>query len=494
MAQMPASFVPDSFVPDAEGQPEMNFAVVNGQRIDLDESATQRFLRNFGEMVNPVSMVKGLTQAVAHPVETASNIAAASVDQARQARDLAKEGRYFEAAGHGVATLPIIGPAAAAAGEQIAAGDIAGGLGKAAGLLVPTAIPAAVRGSGRVAAALPTRIATAAETSAAARVAEVMAPKVGANKVRFGAMATKVAPAVAADLAESGAPWTREGLHAQIGAKLADAEQALDAASDARLNARSFSTKPLIDSLLEKRRALTSTAVEGSQFPRTGSAAEPLGADVVPAPNAARVAVIDRALGELRELGPATRYDAIRTMRQAYDEPAKAVYTSAVTPDFLKAQGDKLGAADVTGTLREALAKVDPQTAAANAQYSLYRTADDVLNATAEVERTRPRVGRQIMTRLTSTLAGEHAAGVPGAVTGFVFAPAIDAALQSGITTQLKTAALLKNLAVAIRRGDIGYVDTFAKQLKRIGVQAATVVGGATSPSGSQTQTTAPAR
>src|SRR5262249_47504445 len=54
-----------------------------------------------------------------------------------------KAGRYVEAAGRALAgALPLLGPAAANAGETIASGDIAGGLGKTAGLLAPAAIGA----------------------------------------------------------------------------------------------------------------------------------------------------------------------------------------------------------------------------------------------------------------------------------------------------------------------------------------------------------------
>jgi hypothetical protein len=161
-----------------------------------------------------------------------------------------------------------------------------------------------------------------------------------------------------------------------------------------------------------------------------------------------------------------------------------------MTADFLKAQGGKLGAADVTGVLRDHLAKLDPQTATANAHYNLYKTADDVLEATREVERTRPKVGRRIMARVLATTVGEHAGGPAGAVVGFVAAPAVDAAMSSGLTTKLQTARLMTKLATAIRAGDEGYVISLTSQLKRLGTQAVTVTGRSTSPTGYQTQTT----
>lgn len=106
-------------------------------------SAAWRFLSNAGEMLNPVTMVKGVASAIAHPIDTGKALVGSQLDQFRTAKDLYNQGRYEEAGGHAVAgALPLLGPAAAAAGEQIAQGDIAGGLGKGAGLLAPAVIGA----------------------------------------------------------------------------------------------------------------------------------------------------------------------------------------------------------------------------------------------------------------------------------------------------------------------------------------------------------------
>lgn len=49
--------------------------------------------------------------------------------EAQKAKDLWREGRYVEAAGHGLAAgVPLAGPAAAQIGEQIGSGDIGGGI------------------------------------------------------------------------------------------------------------------------------------------------------------------------------------------------------------------------------------------------------------------------------------------------------------------------------------------------------------------------------
>jgi hypothetical protein len=60
--------------------------------------------------------------------------------------------RLMSAGGHALAgALPLIGPAAAEAGEQIGSGDVAGGLGRGAGLIASTVLgPKVAEGAGRL--------------------------------------------------------------------------------------------------------------------------------------------------------------------------------------------------------------------------------------------------------------------------------------------------------------------------------------------------------
>lgn len=114
-------------------------------------SATARFLSNAAEVLNPVTAIQGLATAVRHPIQTAQGIARAHGAQVNKARQAYGEGRMSEAIGHaGAAMLPIIGPAAAEAGEQIGSGDVAGGMGRAVGLVTGTAFAGpATRVAGR---------------------------------------------------------------------------------------------------------------------------------------------------------------------------------------------------------------------------------------------------------------------------------------------------------------------------------------------------------
>ncbi len=426
-------------------------------------SPAARFVEGAWKNLNPISAVQGLAHAALHPIDTASNILSAQGAELGKARDLVGQGRYVEAVGHaGAAALPVLGPMAAQAGERIASGDVAGGLGEATGLIAPFGAADAAKQLGKAWGVMPktTRevVADRLQHIASEKVADVMAPKVGANKVRFGNAAAKVAP----DLLERGdvQGFSREALQGHIEGKLAEASAALDTAADARNPKQVVYTGPILSDLNAAKAKLTAQT----------HAIGPMkaGESVVPSPNAARAATIDQAIDEIKQLGPVANYEALRRIRQAYDGPASAVYNPSMTQDFLKAQGGKLGAADVTGTLREHLAKFDPQTAAANADYSLYRKASDVLTATEEIQRTRPKVGRQIIARFAGGTLGLEAAGLPGAAAGVILGPVLDQALNSGVTTKLQTAKLLNGLSDAIRNGDIGAASSFAARLKVI--------------------------
>lgn len=105
------------------------------------ENPVGRFVSGAWQNLDP----RGIVNAVTSPMETARNIANSQLRQGQIAIERAKQGRYSEALGHGAAALlPVIGPAAAQAGEAIGSGDIAGGAGQATGLLAPFAAPAAI--------------------------------------------------------------------------------------------------------------------------------------------------------------------------------------------------------------------------------------------------------------------------------------------------------------------------------------------------------------
>ena len=436
--------------------------------------AIGRGLASFWEQVNPITMVQGVSQAVTSPIETVKGMGAAQGELYAKAARAFEKGDYLTGARHGLNyLLPIIGPALDVQSDKAATGDIAGSVGGTLGLAANVMAPEGLTSAATMARAVPQKIGQMAQKGATARITDVMAPKVGANKVRFGNVAQKVAPALAKE--EGLLAFSREGLFGKVAEKLEEATTHLDEAADARNAHRGFPTQPIIEELLERRRALTAESVEGSQVIPKSKGSVPIGDDVIPAPNRLRVAQIDQAIEEIRQLGSTAHYEALRRIRQAYDAPAKAVYSPTMTADYMTRMGEKLGAADVTGVLRDRLASYDPATAAANARYSLFKNAHDVLQAAEEVDRVRPKVGRQIMTRMLGATAGGASGGLGGAALGIVVAPMVDAALTSGLTTQIATARALSKLAKALEAGNASRAYLAMQDVARLTGQTARV-------------------
>lgn len=480
------------------GSEAMNFAVVNGQRVPVDDdTGVGAFVSHAASKINPVPLgqMVPFPQSLGGagydaPVKAVKGILAAQGVPLDNAKAAYAKGDYGGAAIHLLNyMIPLLGPVLDKSGNDIRSGKYAPGLGDAFGLAASLFGPKALAEGMPGTLAKPSQVlADAADRGANSRMVDVIAPKVGANKVRFGNAAADVAPAVVRQT--SGI--SRSAIADSVAAKLEDATAALDDAADSRLNARSYPTQPVVKALLEKRARLTSEAVQGSHFtPQSGVNRPPLGQDVVPAPNAARVAQINQAIKEVQTLGPVAKYEALRRIREAYDGPAKAVYSPAMTNDYMTAQGGKMGAADVTSVLREHLAKFDPATAKANADYSLWKKASDVLTAAEETERVRPTVGRTLMAHGLGAVAGGGIDGGLGAAVGAMVAPVVERAI-TGLSPAMKVvvARHLATIADALRAGNVGrakaYLDTVQKMVpanvaaRSFGVpQAAPVMGQA---------------
>jgi len=387
----------------------------------------------------------------------------AQVGEYKKAKAAEAEGRTGEMIKRSVAAgVPMLGPLAAHWSDMIREGQTPEMLGEA---IVSGALPLIRKP------VLPKNLAAAAERGAVRRVTDVMSPKVGPNKTRFGNMAARVAPNIAQDLTRLGAPLTRAGLQRRVASQLDEATQALDAAADQRLSARSFETGPIVEQLRLAQEPLVVKAVDASRpnletvirkspivddmgqpFTVAEKKVVPVGRNVIPSENQPRFNAIQNTIDELETLGPFVRYEPLRRVRQARDVGAEVVYNPSMTADFLKLQGAQKGAADSAAVLRDALAGMDEVTAAANKQYALYRTANDVLKATEEVSRSSPTVGRGLF--------------------GFMASPLMDTLINAGFTPKLKTAALLQRLANSARNNNIN-------QAMRSSLAALTAMGGA---------------
>lgn len=478
-----------------------------------DGSAAMRFLSGAAKNLNPITAVEGAYNAVRHPFDTASSIVSSNLAELKKAGENFQQGRYSEAVGHGAAgLLPVIGPAAAAAGERIGAGDVAGGLGEGAGLLTPFAAGPAMRAAGAgargaVAAArsLPAgadaldAVAALADRASTNRIVDVGGPKVGPNKLRLNNKLADVAPQLARDPGLSA--LSRQGLQAKVAAKLEEVTANLDGASDSRLVSQQVKTAPLVASLDAKIADLTAAPVDASASTPGGSGewamsregfkkdvqAKPLGQAVQPGPNSAQIDTLKKIRDEVARLGPVAPYESVRRIRQAWDQVAKVKYSPAMSPDFLAKQGEATAAMKGTGAIRDALSAADPQTATANAQYSLYKTANDVLQATEETERARPRVLRGIVARTGGAMVGAESGGMVGAGVGVLLGSVVERAAELAPTAKIVIARQLASVADLLRGGKGQQASDVLRTLaRRLPAKVAGPMGQETSGGSSQ--------
>lgn len=118
----------------------------------LSKTAPARFASSARNTLLPEKMsdiVAGSAYAMRHPIDSASMLGGAMQDASQASFEkMYGADNPFEAVGYGAAgAIPMIGPMAAHAGEQIGSGDVAGGLGTASAMLLPTLLG----GKGKVA-------------------------------------------------------------------------------------------------------------------------------------------------------------------------------------------------------------------------------------------------------------------------------------------------------------------------------------------------------
>ena len=407
-------------------------------------SAIGRFAAGAGEYLNPISMVSGAYQAVRHPLDTASQMLQAQVGEAQKAKGLFGEGRYTEAAGHlGAAVLPIVGPMAARAGEAIASGDIAGGLGQATGLIGTSALPSVARGATKavqsiIPSGMAERAAQAAETASSRRFAQVMSPSGSSKEIKtMGKQAEKIAQ----DVRRRTTAITPEGLHAQIADQLDDVGKQFDDFYKNTPDSDQIGpTAPFIARLQEKR----------AQLARRGT-----GGAVFAAENAERVKAIDTAIDEVRRMGSYATSRELSGLMGDWKEAAKDAYVPSVAPGFQQIRAKAKGYADARSAFSDGLIERHPELEKLNPNYSVLKQANDVMTALEDTERVRPTVGRTIMARGLGAATGAAAHGATGGIVGAIVAPLVERGISTTVSPAIKLllARQLGVLADAIRSG-----------------------------------------
>src|ERR1035441_7274197 len=101
------------------------------------------YAKGVWSQINPVSAVKGVAQAVSHPIDTATQMLQNQGALADKAKTAFQSGDYVTGLRHSLDyLLPVIGPSIDATGDKAQAGKPAEALGEATGFAVPAALGA----------------------------------------------------------------------------------------------------------------------------------------------------------------------------------------------------------------------------------------------------------------------------------------------------------------------------------------------------------------
>ena len=433
-------------------------------------SAVGRFFTGLGESLDP----RPLLQAVASPVETAKGIGRAQMGQFEKAGEALSRGSYVEGLGQGAAgLLPIVGPAAAAVGEQIGSGDVAGGLGAGLAAVAPGGALKAARATGA-----PARLTASAQKQFAQalgptkevfkRKTERVVPQLLQERVRGGrehirSVARERAERAGERLTEAEnrikdqvvkevteveeplpPPSLREAMQRhqegiteawRPGGRLDQQAQAQmfpflptrvvkDAPKPARPTTRTrtvvtektvpstIKTKPIIESLQRAKQRFT-----------TGR-----GKDKVIG-NEAAYKNLDKLQKQIAGFGDDVSYQTIRKLRQIWDR--EVAEGGGFFGGTLKEKTALNAKKEATNAIRRELAKEHPDIAKINAEYSLWRTTEEILDATIERTRGQARPLSQTIAQAAGAGGGLAAGGGIGTA---VTAAAIGGAAFKGLT------------------------------------------------------------
>ena len=392
----------------------------NPEQPGQQDSAAVRFLGGVGSGLDP----RPLAQAAMHPIQTAKGIVSAQGEQFGKAKEAFGEGRYSEAFGHGLAgAVPLIGPGAAAMGERIGSGDVAGGLGEAATAVSPIA---ALRGAR--AANIPARL----KESATRQYGQALRP----TKETMKRKTNRVVP----ELIERRVTGSRESLLNTAQSRADDALENLGTAEKAIPEGTRIKIEPVIDWLEKKKEAMV-----GARTP----SGEVIG-------NQSGVNQITRLQEQLIDLGDDVPYETIVRVRRVLDrEVADAGGFFGRTLDDSSAIRAKQEAAN---SIRHELAKGQPEMARINAEFSLWKTTAEIIEETQRRTSGQSVPMGQQLAQAAGGAGGLAVGGLGGAVAGAVAFKGLKA-LVSSPRWQTVSAVNKSKLADAIVSGN---ADTLA--------------------------------
>lgn len=316
---------------------------------------TGRFLSNLGEQINPVTIVKGLANTALHPIDTASVILSAANDQRLKAHEEFDKGHWGQGVARSVAAaIPILGPVAAEAGEQIGSGDIAGGLGKATGIIAPIVAARAIGKSTPAKAAVKAdRLRREAEGLVSDRVLAPANPK-------YKVPAQKVAP----ELLKRGVQGDRVAIQQFADDLIGTAEQQLDDLATTHAADR-LPTAPTLKTLDD---AMAKMQFDGPHGPQVNPAFQDAYSELAKQRQFVADRGADMSLADMRRLRQSL--DAVSKKAGAFSKASGDLGLSAVEDAVL----------ETGNALRDQIATSRPEFAGPNADMHLGLTLRDILD------------------------------------------------------------------------------------------------------------------
>lgn len=466
--------------PDAKGSPE--WATWRNQRVqDLNSSAQkpppedQGFLHGLWQAVNPFPALKDLAIGVnpytgipGGPQQGVQNLVSnavhAGVTQAHKAAEAWRNGDRTEAVGHAMAAaLPVLGPAAANAGEAIGEGRTGEGLGQAAGLLgtvvAPDAAGAAASTVDKLAPGAAPAVADALKTAGEKQYARVLAPATKANKLRTANVVPGLIDRGVTGATLSGIQRTAQAQIERVGQAIGDEWQNLPAGTSTPL-------APIYNRLQNEIENTHSVA---------GSSGKLIPKGPVAATAIKNIEALQQVLTDVAESDPQSGelvlpVEKVRDLRQYFDTVQKQA--GAFEGTNLSQQSVAAAHQVAADAIRQQLGNQFPDIDALNKEYSFWK---DVAQVTSDTLARRQGQG--------TPLAAKIAQGA-----GFVKGGVLGAEAMKGLTTAVSSpawgtvSAVLKDrLADALAQGARGPAEFYVGKIgQAIGASGAiTASGGA---------------
>lgn len=322
-----------------------------------------------------------------------------------------------------------------------AAGDMTGFVGT---MLAPEAAASLRKSAGAA------RVAEVASDAADSRFADVMSPK-GSSKaiLRTGKQAENVATAVR----HGTSAITPGGLQQQIASRLGQADDALGAAYQAIPKTVGYPVSPLLTKLQGALDALKMNGTGGSVIPQTLTD---------------RAAALKQAITEVKKIGPFTNTDNLAQLRNSWKGAARDAFVPSLNPNFQQIRESAKGWADAWSAVQDTLTDRHPELKSLNADFHIWKSAHEAMEALADQQRSKPTVGRTIMAQAGGAIAGGTLGGGIGAVAGELIGPTVERGLSSTVApaTKMIIARQFGNLADAIRNNQTTRIEIVLKQLR----------------------------